>query len=229
MKIGGLQKLSLIDYPGRLSAVIFTTGCNFRCAFCHNPSLVVPEKYAEDIDEEAVIQFLEERKKYLGGVVITGGEPTIHSDLPLFIEKIKKMGYSVKLDTNGTNPEMIESLINKRLIDYIAMDIKATLKKYSSITCVNLDTEKIIKSIKLIKDSKISHEFRTTVAPGITYEDIVEVCELVGSSNYYLQPFESYRKELVGTNLQAGEAKDKLKEWCMKISEKGKKCILRYD
>lgn len=229
MKIGGIQKLSLIDYPHMLSAVLFTIGCNFRCPFCHNPTLVIPEKYAQSIDVDGIFKFLEERKKYINGVVITGGEPTLYPDLPEFIKKIKGMGYAVKLDTNGSNPEMLERLIDEKLVDYVAMDIKAPLERYSELTNTDVDIEKIKKSIEILKKSKVKYEFRTTVAPNLTFEDIEKICGEVGGAEYYLQQFEGYNKELVRPELQKaiGPSKEKLKEWSMKIREKGRACEVR--
>jgi len=191
MIIAGFQKSSLIDYPAELSAVIFTQGCIFRCVYCHNPELVDPKLFQEPITKEEIFDFLHKRKKQLDGVVITGGEPTIHSDLPEFIRKIKEMGYKVKLDTNGSNPEMIELLIKEKLIDYIAMDIKAPLKKYPKITKVKIDTDKIKKSIKLIMDSNLKYEFRTTIVKSLlSFDDILEIAKSIkGADLYVLQKF----------------------------------------
>lgn len=229
MKIGGIQKLSLIDYPGRLSIVLFTIGCNFRCYFCHNPSLVIPEKYVEPMNNEEIINFLEDRKKYVQGVVITGGEPTLQSDLVDFTKKIKKMGYLIKLDTNGTNPKMVKQLIDEKLIDFVAMDIKTSIEKYDEVTNVKSDKDKILQSINLLKNSGILHEFRTTVAPGVGYEDIEKICELTKGSEYFLQPFECYRRELINNEMQKAKAKtiEELKDWCIQLNKNGFKCKLR--
>ncbi len=191
MKIGGFQKFSLIDYPGKISAVIFVQGCNFRCPYCHNRELVLPEYFSFSLQEEEILEFLENRKGKIEGVVITGGEPTIFPDLPDLLLKIKRLGYYIKLDTNGSNPQMIKLLIERKLVDYIAMDVKAPLEKYKEITGVNADTEKIASSIKLIKSSGIEYEFRTTVIYGIhTYADILKICNLIkGSERYVIQNF----------------------------------------
>jgi len=191
MKIGGLQKFSLIDYPGKISAVVFVEGCNFRCPYCHNRELVLPEYFSNTVPEEEVLEFLESRKKKLEGVVITGGEPTIFPDLPDFLTKIRELGYYIKLDTNGSNPEILKLIIKRKLVDYIAMDIKAPLEKYKEITGVNTDIEKIASSIKLIKDSEIEYEFRTTIIYGIhTYTDMLKICNLIkGSERYVIQNF----------------------------------------
>jgi len=191
MKIGGLQKLSLIDFPGLLSCIVFTQGCNFRCPYCHNPELVLPEKFSPEIDIDSFFQFLEMRKKYLEGVSITGGEPTIHSGLLLFIEKIKNMNFKVKLDTNGWNPEILKKLFEKELLDYISMDVKGPFDKYSEIAGVKVDIEKIKESIELIKEAKIPYEFKTTVVKSqISFNDFKKIGEVIkGARHYFLQKF----------------------------------------
>lgn len=163
MKIGGLQKVSLIDFPGIISCVIFTQGCNFRCRYCHNPQLVYPELFKEEIPEDIIFEYLKKRKGMLDGVVITGGEPTIHSDILDFIKEIKKIGYKIKLNTNGSKPEVLQEIIP--FLDYVAMDIKTSLDdvEYSKVCGVKVNLEKIIRSIELVINSKISFEFRTTI------------------------------------------------------------------
>ena len=188
MEIGGLQKLSLIDYPGRLSCIIFTIGCNFRCSYCYNPSLV--EGTCGRIPQKEIFSFLRKRKGLLDGVIITGGEPTIHNDLPDFIQRIKKMGFLVGLETNGTNPRMIKKLISERLIDYIAMDVKAPLKKYKEIVNVEVDLDKIKESIDVIMNSGIEYEFRTTCYPLLTKDDFIKIFKLIkGAKKYGIQQF----------------------------------------
>lgn len=191
MIIAGLQKTSLIDYPEKISAVIFTSGCNFSCSYCHNPELVNPELSMFQIKNSEIFEFLEKRKKVIDAVVITGGEPTIYPDLIDFIKKIKKLGYLVKLDTNGTNPEVVKSLLDENLLDYIAMDIKGPLDKYERITGKIVDLKNIEKTVALIKKSKIQYEFRTTVSPrDLTKSDFIKIGEwLKGGKNYYLQQF----------------------------------------
>lgn len=188
--IGGLQKSSLIDYPGKISAVIFTQGCNFRCPYCHNPELVSITG-ASALALAPVIEFLKSRKGKLDGVVISGGEPTLHKDLPMFIEQIKELGFCVKLDTNGTNPEMLEELINEHLIDYVAMDIKAPIEKYSEVVCSEVNTENILKSIDILIKSNIEYEFRTTVINSqLSIEDFEKIGKIIKySEKYYLQRF----------------------------------------
>jgi pyruvate formate lyase activating enzyme len=192
MQIGGLQKTSLLDYPDRISVVIFTCGCNLMCNYCHNPHLVVnPEP---TISEDDVINFLERRKKYIEAVVVTGGEPTIHPDLPDFLRKIKGLGYTVKLDTNGTNPDALENLIKDSLVDYIAMDVKAPAHMYSEISDLGADESKIRKSINIIMNSGIEYEFRTTVYPKLSKEHFRQMLQMIkGAKRYYLQQFEPRR------------------------------------
>lgn len=193
MEIGGLQKLTLIDYPGRLAATVFIIGCDFRCPFCYSPELVLPEKIKNQprILEKDFFDFLKERKGLLEGVVICGGEPTIHQKLPDFCKKIKKLEYLIKLDTNGSNPEMLKKLINKKLIDYVAMDIKAPKAKYSEAAGVKVNIKKIEESIDILKEGKIDYEFRSTVVPTILEkEDILKIAQWIGpAKKYYLQNF----------------------------------------
>jgi pyruvate formate lyase activating enzyme len=192
MIFGGLQELTLIDYPGKIAATVFTVGCNFRCYYCHNPELVLPEKIKNSptITEDSILEFLKTRKGLLQGVCITGGEPTMQIDLPIFIKKVKELGFLVKLDTNGTNPEMIKNLIDGHSVDYIAMDIKSAPDKYAEVTDLAGDFSFIKESIDLIKNSGVAYEFRTTVAPGITENDILHIVDLIqGADNYYLQTF----------------------------------------
>lgn len=194
MIIGGLQKLTLIDYPGKLAATVFFTGCNFRCPWCYSPELVLPEKIKEQpkIPERELFSFLKERQGLLEGVVICGGEPTINRGLPKFIKKIKKLEYVVKLDTNGSNPKMLKDLIDKKLIDYVAMDIKAPREKYGRVVGQKVDVKKIEKSIKILKESGIDYEFRTTLTPSLLdKEDVIKIAKWIGGSKikYYLQNF----------------------------------------
>jgi pyruvate formate lyase activating enzyme len=191
MKIGGLQRISLIDYPGRISAIVFTQGCNFRCPYCHNPELVDPARYEKTIDEREVLSFLRRRRGKLDAVVVTGGEPTHQPDLGFFLEKIKALGYLIKVDTHGANPGVLEALIRRNLVDYLAMDIKGPLKKYEQIASVKVDTTLIRRSIDLIISSGIEHEFRTTVVRSqLTAEDLIAISKLIKKARLYvLQPF----------------------------------------
>ncbi len=195
MLIGGLQKFSLIDYPKKIAAIVFTQGCSFLCHFCHNPSLVIKEQFTPPLSEKDFFSFLEKRKNKLEGVVISGGEPTLQKDLIEFIKKIKNFGFLVKLDTNGTNPEVLKFLIEKKLIDYIAMDIKASFKNYEKVIGRKINLENIKKSIKLIMDSEIDYEFRTTLVKNLhTKEDVLEILKSIKGSKVYI--LQSFRKEI---------------------------------
>jgi pyruvate formate lyase activating enzyme len=186
MKIGSVQKVSLIDYPGKISTVVFTQGCNFRCPYCHNPELVVPSLYRECIPEEFIFSYLEKRRGKLEAVAITGGEPTIQDDLPRFVRDVKDVGYMVKVDTNGSRPDILEELLSNRLVDYIAMDVKAPLRKYRAITDIPNSEKTIRKSIKLIMDSGIDCEFRTTIVKSQLGEaDILEIGEMIKNAPLY--------------------------------------------
>lgn len=190
MLISGLQKLTLLDYPGKTAAIIFTYGCNFRCPFCHN-ALLVTEKMQDAIDEEEVFSFLEKRKGILDAVCITGGEPTLQKDLKQFIIKVRALGYSIKLDTNGTNPLLLDELLSEGLVDYVAMDIKNSPERYDEATGVKTDMDNIMKSIAIIKKKAPDCEFRTTVTRELhSAEDLEAIALLVGKDyRYYLQQF----------------------------------------
>ena len=206
LRIGGLQKFSLIDFPGKMAAVIFTQGCNFRCPFCHNPDLVLPEKFSEPISEQEILEFLEKRQGQLNGVVVTGGEPTIQGDLKPFLKKIKDLGFAIKLDTNGNTPEVLKDLFENNLVDYVAMDVKAPLAKYSEITGVEIDQSKIKKSIDLILSSGLDYQFRTTVIkPFLDEEDLSKIASfLQGAKRYILQPFSAKGQILDASLLDVG-------------------------
>ncbi|MEI7999425.1 MAG: anaerobic ribonucleoside-triphosphate reductase activating protein, partial [Candidatus Omnitrophota bacterium] len=163
MRIGGFQKLTLADYPGKVAATVFTQGCNFRCGFCHNPELVCPEKFQPAILEQEILDCLKLRQGKLDGVVITGGKPTLQADLADFILKVKKLGFLVKLDTNGSLPNVVRDLIECHLIDYVAMDVKTSLEKYSQAVGCQCDVDKIQESISLIVKSGLPYQLRTTL------------------------------------------------------------------
>jgi len=211
MKIAGLQKTTLIDYPGKVACTVFLAGCNFRCPWCHSFELVLPEKIKKlpKISEKEFFRFLKGKKGLLDGVVLCGGEPTLNSDLPQFIKRIKKLGFLVKLDTNGSNPQILKSLLGKKLLDYVAMDVKAPLdgkilacaeasagrqiSKYEKATGVKASLGDIKKSVEIIKGSGVDYEFRTTVVPGIhAKEDIIQIVKDIGPARaYFLQSFRS--------------------------------------
>ena len=191
MQIGGFQKTSLLDYPDTISAIIWTVGCNFICPFCYNPQLV--KKTTNSISEEEVLSFLKKRKGLLEGISISGGEPLLQKDVIDFIQKVRKFDYLVKIDTNGTFPDRLKELIDKKLVDYVAMDVKAPKKKYNQLTGVKTDIKKIEESIDIIKKTAPDYEFKTTFVPELlTKEDIVEIAEwLKDSEKYYLQQFKT--------------------------------------
>lgn len=192
MVIGGYQKLTLIDYPGKLASTVFTVGCSFRCPFCHNPELVLDSgPSGKNILEKDFFDFLKKRQNKLEGVCITGGEPTIQKDIVEFVKKIKNLGFLVKLDTNGTRPDVLKKLFDLKLLDFVAMDIKNQLKKYDQTTSVIGDKERIKISVELIKNSQLPYEFRTTVVPGLHQEkDFEEIARWIGGAKkYYLQEY----------------------------------------
>jgi pyruvate formate lyase activating enzyme len=191
MLIKGFQKLSLIEYPGKLSAVIWTGGCNFRCPFCYNSDIVLNHEKMPTIHEKEITDFIKTRKGLLDAIAITGGEPTLQKDLPKFAKIIKDLGFSVMLETNGSNPKMIKQLSDKKLVDYIAMDIKAPLEKYSKVCGKKVNKKDVQKSIDIIRNSGVDYEFRTTVIPRFfKKEDAIAISKwLKGSKCYYLQQF----------------------------------------
>lgn len=206
VNIGGFQKSSLIDYPEKISAIIFTQGCNFRCPYCHNPELIEVKSEKKKVKSRvgllshqkesnttttSVLDFLASRQGKLDGVVITGGEPTLQKSLPEFIKQIKDLVFLIKLDTNGSNPEMLQYLLEENLIDYVAMDIKAPIEKYPEITNAKINTENILKSIELLKAYRIEHEYRTTVVKSqLSPADFEQIGKMIkGADKYYLQRF----------------------------------------
>lgn len=200
MLIYGLQKLSLLDYPGKLAATVFTGGCNLRCPFCHNASLVTRFTECEIIPEDEVLSFLEKRKGLLDGVCITGGEPLLQEDLADFIIKIRAMGFLIKLDTNGSFPEKLAALISRSLVDYVAMDIKNSFEKYAAtVGILDFNPAPVFESAELLMRGTIPYEFRTTLVRAFhTPEDIEKIGRAIkGAKNYFLQNFED-SGDLVG-------------------------------
>ncbi len=204
MKFSAIQRLTLLDYPGHTACTLFTPGCNFRCHYCHNSEFVLPEKLKkiekDFIPEESIFAFLQKRKGLLEGVCITGGEPTIHRGLPEFIKKVRKLGYNIKLDTNGSNPKMLHQLIDEKLVDYVAMDVKSgnreelIINNDSKQFCgVSVDESALRKSRDLLMNSGIEYEFRTTLVKEFhdDYEFINILQCISGAKRYYLQNFRS--------------------------------------
>ena len=222
MNIGGLQKVSLIDFPGKISAIIFTQGCNFRCPYCHNPQLVDPKLYRPCLFSKDILDFLAHRRGKLDAVTITGGEPTLQEDLIPLIQKIRKMGFAVKLDSNGSRPAVLDRLLKEKLLDFIALDIKAPLDKYSQVVKVQMDTGAIAQSVRLVIQSKIPQEFRTTVVKSmLTQKDILAIAkEIAGAKRYALQrfqPAQTLDPEFAGEQLFPEEELLKLKKQLEKM------------
>lgn len=196
MKIGGLQKLTLLDYPGKTACTVFLPGCNFRCPFCHNASLVVPEKLDEGIEEEELFRFLKKRQGLLEGVCITGGEPLLREEIYPLLETIKDCGYQVKLDTNGSFPERVKKAVEAGLVDYVAMDLKNSPAHYKKTigfetSKAAANTAEIAQSVQYLLKGKVDYEFRTTVVKGLhTVKDMEEIGNwIAGAKRYYIQNF----------------------------------------
>lgn len=192
MLISGLQKLTLLDYPGKMACTVFTGGCNFRCPFCHNSSLVLPERLVSDISEESVLGFLQKRRGMLEGVAITGGEPLLQKDIAAFLRKVRDMGYSIKLDTNGSFPEKLEEIIREGLVDMVAMDIKNSPALYGkTVGLENFDLSRVERSRELLMKGSVDYEFRTTLVKGLhTISSVREMAEWIsGAKKYYLQQY----------------------------------------
>ena len=191
MNVRGIYKSSLVDYPGKIAAVVFNAGCNFRCGFCHNPDIVINSHVLEKVSDDEIIRFIDSRRKFIDGVVVTGGEPTLSSDLPEFLKKIKECGFAIKLDTNGSAPEVVENLLSQNLLDYLALDIKTSPHFYPQFTSSNITFDTILKTVSIIKNSGIEYELRTTCVPGFINQEILkEIGKLTGHVKaYYLQQF----------------------------------------
>lgn len=189
MRIGGFQKTSLLDYPDTICAIIWTTDCNFRCPFCYNKQLVLGE--AEIIPEEEILSFLKKRRTMLEGLSISGGEPLLQDKLINFLKKVKELNYKIKIDTNGSFSKKLKELIDKKLVDYISMDVKAPKDKYDSLSGIKVSISEIEQSINLIKNEASDYEFKTTIVPGLLdKKDIIKIAKwLEGSKQYYLQQF----------------------------------------
>jgi pyruvate formate lyase activating enzyme len=228
MNIGGFQKTSLLDYPDRISAIVWTSGCNFRCPFCYNKSLALGT--AELFPQDEILSFLSKRKALLEGVVISGGEPLLHDDIVDFIKKIKDLRLLVKIDTNGTFPERLAELLEQQLVDYVAMDVKAPQKKYQQLTGTKLDVNKIDASIELLKTKAPAYEFKTTVIPGLlTKGDIIDIAQwLNGAETYFLQQFK-IKAPLVSSALETTipYSREYLLETLEEIKPFFKHCALR--
>ena len=213
MQIHNYIKSSLIDYPEKIACVLFTQGCPWRCWYCQNAELL-PSKQG-NISTQEIIDFLKTRVGMLDAVVICGGEPTIQENLADFIKQIKQLGFLVKLDTNGINPDVLESLINQKLVDYVAMDVKAPINAYEEIAKVKVDNEKILKSINILKCANINYEFRTTALPTLNENDFIEIAQILkGAKKYYIQRYVKQKNYSLPNKLHTNE----------ELAEIAKKC-----
>ena len=211
MLICGLQKLTLLDFPGRVACTVFTGGCNFRCPFCHNAALVLPEQIRPDTDEEQVLRFLEKRQGVLEGVAVTGGEPLLQKDIDSFLEKLRAMGYRIKLDTNGSFPDRLIALVNAGLVDRVAMDIKNSPALYGKTVGLDApDMTAIERSKDFLLKGNVDYEFRTTVVKGLhTPESIRETARwIAGAKEYYLQQFKDSGNVMQPDGLGAFDEKE---------------------
>ena len=192
MLISGLQKTTLLDYPGHVACTVFTGGCNFRCPFCHNSSLVLPERICGGMTEDEIMAFLKKRVGVLDGVAITGGEPLLHKDMPDFLRKVRELGYKIKLDSNGSFPEMLEHIVSEGLVDRVAMDIKNAPQLYGkTVGLESFDVKAVERSKNFLLEGKVEYEFRTTAVKGLhSEESIREAAKWIeGAKEYYLQQF----------------------------------------
>ena len=216
MQIHGFQKMTMLDYPGRVACTLFTAGCNFRCPFCHNALLVTEIDGAATYDIEEIFAYLEKRSGILDGVAITGGEPLMNRDIPDLLKRIKDLGYAVKLDTNGSYPELLKQLVEQKLVDYVAMDIKNSKEKYAlTVGLPHLDLRPIEESVAFLLSGKVDFEFRTTVVKELhTEKDIAAIADwIAGAPRYFLQNFQP-SEHMIGSNLHAHEPEmlEKLRE-----------------
>jgi len=231
MDFGGFQRVTLVDYPQKIAATLFTIGCNFLCPYCQNPELVLKDLTEKQpkISEKEVLNFLKERKGLLEGVCVTGGEPLLHfQELKNFLKKVKKLGYLIKLDHNGSLPAKMEILIKEGLVDYFALDIKAPKEKYNFLTPIKNIWQKVDKSIKILKKSKIDYEFRTTLAPFLDEKDILKIVDWIKPARaYYLQKFQS--KKVLDKNLlnKEGLKEEELEKIIQKIKPFFEFCQIR--
>lgn len=211
MKVTGIQKLTLLDYPGVVACTVFTAGCNFRCPFCHNAMLVLPEQIDDEcLTDDEVFGFLKKRRGVLDGVAVTGGEPLLHADMPEFLARVKELGYKIKLDTNGSNPELLSEIVKNKLVDRVAMDIKNAPEEYArTIGLKSFDIAPVERSKEMLLRGDIDYEFRTTVVKGIhTKESLIGVAKWIeGAKEYYLQQFKDSGNLILPDGLSAYDEK----------------------
>ncbi len=205
MKIHGFQKMTMLDFPGKVACTLFTAGCNFRCPFCHNALLVTEIDAAATYDEKEIFSYLEKRRGILDGVAITGGEPLMNRDIPDLLRKIKALGYAVKLDTNGSYPDLLKSIVNDGLVDYVAMDIKNSKEKYAlTVGLPTFDLRPVEESVAFLLSGAVDFEFRTTVVKELhTEKEIAAIADwIAGAPRYFLQNFQA-SEHMIGSNLHA--------------------------
>lgn len=211
MKVTGIQKLTLLDYPGVVACTVFTAGCNFRCPFCHNAMLVLPEQIDDEcLTDDEVFGFLQKRRGVLDGVAVTGGEPLLHADMPEFLARVKELGYKIKLDTNGSNPELLSEIIKNKLVDRVAMDIKNAPEEYArTIGLESFDITPVERSKEMLLSGETDYEFRTTVVKGIhTKESLIGAAKWIeGAKEYYLQQFKDSGNLILPDGLSAYDEK----------------------
>lgn len=211
MKVTGIQKLTLLDYPGVVACTVFTAGCNFRCPFCHNAMLVLPEQIDDEcLTDDEVFGFLKKRKGVLDGVAVTGGEPLLHADMPEFLARVKELGYKIKLDTNGSNPELLSEIVKNKLVNRVAMDIKNAPEEYArTIGLKSFDIAPVERSKEMLLRGDIDYEFRTTVVKGIhTKESLIGAAKWIeGAKEYYLQQFKDSGNLILPDGLSAYDEK----------------------
>lgn len=211
MKVTGIQKLTLLDYPGVVACTVFTAGCNFRCPFCHNAMLVLPEQIDDEcLTDDEVFGFLKKRRGVLDGVAVTGGEPLLHADMPEFLARVKELGYKIKLDTNGSNPELLSEIVKNKLVDRVAMDIKNVPEEYArTIGLKSFDIAPVERSKEMLLRGDIDYEFRTTVVKGIhTKESLIGAAKWIeGAKEYYLQQFKDSGNLILPDGLSAYDEK----------------------
>lgn len=211
MKVTGIQKLTLLDYPGVVACTVFTAGCNCRCPFCHNAMLVLPEQIDDEcLTDDEVFGFLKKRRGVLDGVAVTGGEPLLHADMPEFLARVKELGYKIKLDTNGSNPELLSEIVKNKLVDRVAMDIKNAPEEYArTIGLKSFDIAPVERSKEMLLRGDIDYEFRTTVVKGIhTKESLIGAAKWIeGAKEYYLQQFKDSGNLILPDGLSAYDEK----------------------
>lgn len=211
MKVTGIQKLTLLDYPGVVACTVFTAGCNFRCPFCHNAMLVLPKQIDDEcLTDDEVFGFLKKRRGVLDGVAVTGGEPLLHADMPEFLARVKELGYKIKLDTNGSNPELLSEIVKNKLVDRVAMDIKNAPEEYArTIGLKSFDIAPVERSKEMLLRGDIDYEFRTTVVKGIhTKESLIGAAKWIkGAKEYYLQQFKDSGNLILPDGLSAYDEK----------------------